>query len=467
MSIKIKTLLAISLILITFLCFDNSQIQTTPDVKFWASSHLILHGIMVFLNYRRFKVQYVPFIFFVSVINFFTWGVSPHFVNVFNFQLGTLNSKALEWSFYGYLVFYFSFQAFSNFQKKADTSNINNTERFEGQDWLKKFNSFKYVLLFLYFLVQIVSLPISNLDGIIVYYTCAIFLIGYYLKVNKFIDSAVLVAILLLESYNNISSGLVYPLMYFYFFLFFVSLNFYKNTWVNNVITFFSAAIIIVFTMLFTSVKAEYRAQNRYEYTVNERANLFRTLIATKYSNENNIQEVKNPESGIIWRLSYPISALSLVLEKTPLLVPFWNGESYVTLLYKFIPRFIWPDKPSEQMGQTFGHRYNILRRDDLHTAMNTPILTEAYMNFSFVGILFVMFFMSYIIASIYFKENQKRNYTDVSVSFILKILKLAYLGTIFLQWESNFSLMIGKIIILIICDYGLVKLFLINREPK
>ena len=79
------------------------------------------------------------------------------------------------------------------------------------------------------------------------------------------------------------------------------------------------------------------------------------------------------------------------VVEATPSRVPFWKGETYYPVLFKPIPRFLYPDKPQENSGQAFGHRYGFLQPDDLSTSYNLPQLVEFYANFGVIGVLLGM----------------------------------------------------------------------------
>ena len=65
------------------------------------------------------------------------------------------------------------------------------------------------------------------------------------------------------------------------------------------------------------------------------------------------------------------------VIEITPARVPFWRGETYYPLLFKAIPRLLYPDKAVEVTGQTFGHRYGFLVPSDLTTSYNLPQVVE------------------------------------------------------------------------------------------
>ena len=89
------------------------------------------------------------------------------------------------------------------------------------------------------------------------------------------------------------------------------------------------------------------------------------------------------------------------VVEFTPSQIPYWDGETYYPLLYKPIPRLIYPDKPVEVTGQTFGHRYGFLNPEDRTTSYNLPQLIEFYINFGIVGVLLGMFLIGVLYRTI------------------------------------------------------------------
>lgn len=85
------------------------------------------------------------------------------------------------------------------------------------------------------------------------------------------------------------------------------------------------------------------------------------------------------------------LAILGYVFGETPALVPYWNGETYRTALASFVPRVIWPDKPTKVIGQEFGHRYQILHPEDESTSINLPILVEMFVNFGWNGAILGM----------------------------------------------------------------------------
>jgi hypothetical protein len=218
----------------------------------------------------------------------------------------------------------------------------------------------------------------------------------------------------------------------------------------------------LIFSVLFSPVKTSYRT---HQFTTNsffEKLGVMYELITsndlTNY--ENTIE--KKTKDGPVWRLSYPLSAVSLVKEKTPSTIPYWKGESYLPIFTKLIPRFLWPDKPTENMGQLFGHRYGILNWDNLTTSMNTPIIAEAYMNFGEMGFYLIFFFMAIVMAKVYSKQNSTQNQDPLSLDTIINTITIAIATVYFTQWESNLSMMIGKFIILYVTT-KLIRRFIIQ----
>ncbi len=465
---RIQRALLVILVLVILYCITNDKVETNADIKLWAFLHLVLHGFIIYRNYDKFKYQYSPFVLFMGLLSFITWGVSPFFVNQEDFQLGTLDPSVLQVSFYGYMMFYFILHRIEVSKLSKLNKQLLNAEfklKWFTAKEIEHFNRLKYIFLGLYILIQFVSLPINGFDSLIVYYTCGLFIVGFYTDLNNIVNNTIFIFILLLESYNAVSSGLIFPLIYLSIFLFVLVFNNYKPTVKNNAFTIIFGGSVLLFAIIFSSIKTEYRAQNSGEFGVIERVGLVRDLLDEDQQENEDIGIVEKAKSGPIWRLSYPVSAFSMVVEKTPSEVPYWDGESYTPLVYKWIPRFIWPDKPSEQMGQIFGHRYKILRDDDLSTSMNTPIIAESYMNFSYFGTFGVMIIMALVIGNVYFLSNLKLYSQGSRLLNLLNVMKIAYLTTLYVQWESNLSLMLGKILILVLTDLALRKYLIKEKE--
>lgn len=153
------------------------------------------------------------------------------------------------------------------------------------------------------------------------------------------------------------------------------------------------------------------------------------------------------------------LTTFAEVIETTPASVPFWRGETYYPLLFKVIPRFLYPDKPVEVTGQTFGHRYGFLAPSDLTTSYNLPQLVEFYANFGVLGVLLGMFFVGVvyrIIQHIFIHSGMGLGAVVASI----------YLFTGLLLIESALSMVLGGLVWGFVL-LGLVHLVMIVVERR
>ena len=144
--------------------------------------------------------------------------------------------------------------------------------------------------------------------------------------------------------------------------------------------------------------------------------------------------------------------------------VPYWDGYSYKILGTKIIPRIFWKDKPSDKLGNEFGHRYNLLLKEDVNkniikdenTSWNMPVLNEFYTNFGKKGVLIGMFLIG-ILFGILVKIGTIKNQKNIeSVILFFLFVPLFFL-------ESHLSLLFGAVfqsyIFLIVSSYFILKL--------
>ena len=131
--------------------------------------------------------------------------------------------------------------------------------------------------------------------------------------------------------------------------------------------------------------------------------------------------------------------------------MPYWDGITYLPIFTKFIPRVVWPDKPVENMGQQFGHKYNRLKDEDTFTSMNTPILAEMFMNFGVWGMYLgcALLALIYLLIENVFNRKSNNQFDNVlNISFLINAF----------SWETNATQLIGIFII-----YYIVYLVLIR----
>lgn len=168
--------------------------------------------------------------------------------------------------------------------------------------------------------------------------------------------------------------------------------------------------ILGVVACLVQNVKTDYRKAiyDDSSMKVSDRLELLGTLMYVKYAEDVELDQDTNPDEVNETTLGQSVSngfgragddSLEIVLEKTPKEVPFWDGESYAALPFIFVPRFLWPDKPSRHIWNKFGRTYGIIGQDDYQTSVGVSFIAEGFMNYGYVGMYTVAFIMGLLIA--------------------------------------------------------------------
>jgi hypothetical protein len=201
---------------------------------------------------------------------------------------------------------------------------------------------------------------------------------------------------------------------------------------------------IIIFVILsgifLHSIKYEIRDSIWYKNNLNSLDKIYITknIIVENFS----VSRLKNINYSAInnHRLFHSINSLNIVSKLTPEKIYFFQGASYKIIYSKFIPRFIWKNKPLDEQGNFWGHRYLVLSPDDNATSWNFPVLNEFYANYGMAGVIFGMFFLGFIIKFLILKLWTK-NISDVEIL----ISSIILFNFFFL--ENNLSQILGKVI--------------------
>jgi hypothetical protein len=129
------------------------------------------------------------------------------------------------------------------------------------------------------------------------------------------------------------------------------------------------------------------------------------------------------------------------VVRRTPRDIPYLDGSTYLSLVGAFVPRVLWPSKPTKNLGQMFGHRYQYLLDSDVSTSVNLPFLVEFYMNFGEFGVVFGMFVVGLIYAGLERLLNRRGQ------TIVRTLMGMAILIPM-LDLESDFSLTFGGVVL-------------------
>lgn len=154
-------------------------------------------------------------------------------------------------------------------------------------------------------------------------------------------------------------------------------------------------------------------------------------------------------------RRSATLDLLADVMRRTPREVPYWGGQTYYTLLGSFVPRFLWPNKPTKTLGNQFGHRYGYIGTNDRWTEVNMPYLLEFFANFGFMGVVFGMLITGSVVRTLDVVLNRPGS------SILRATAALVIIQPIFLI-ESDFSLVFGGLVL-----NGAAMLLLVRHLEK
>lgn len=193
-------------------------------------------------------------------------------------------------------------------------------------------------------------------------------------------------AVIPLETVTRLNTGSVSHVMLYYMMMFVIRLA------VRNRISVFLPLVIFGAFILVNPVKMQYRKLVWNPQVSSQMSSIDKTRLIIELMDGYwlaGTQGNERVEENLRGRTDN-LYLLRVVQDSTPSYVPYWNGETYESAVYILIPRILWPDKPTINTGNSFGHRYFILHENDLTTALNLPWIIEAYANFGVEGIVVV-----------------------------------------------------------------------------
>jgi len=200
------------------------------------------------------------------------------------------------------------------------------------------------------------------------------------------------------------------------------------------------------------SVAMEYRARSWFaetQLTLAGRATLMGSLLVGKVQAQGVVATVEDGWTIVAGR-SANLDLLADVVRQTGTTVPFWSGETYLSLVGFAVPRFIWPSKPTKTLGQDFGHRYGYLDSWDTWTSINLPFLVEFYANFGEIGVLIGMVVVGLLYRLLDNDLNRAGQPLQVTICSLVLLVPL-------LNIESDFSLVFGGLFMNGIALWGLL----------
>ncbi|MBC8029372.1 MAG: O-antigen polysaccharide polymerase Wzy [Pyrinomonadaceae bacterium] len=96
------------------------------------------------------------------------------------------------------------------------------------------------------------------------------------------------------------------------------------------------------------------------------------------------------------------IHQVAYIYSMTPSVVPYQYGKTYSFFLVSFIPRIVWPDKPTSGSANSFyAVTYGVTSEEGAKTTtFGVSILGEAFMNFGWAGVVLIMLLQGILIGA-------------------------------------------------------------------
>jgi hypothetical protein len=217
----------------------------------------------------------------------------------------------------------------------------------------------------------------------------------------------------------------------------------------------FILILILIYPIYLT--RFEYRYKNNLSSSDNKIATGLSRLadIYTKKPIENYYESIDedNEEINRFENVSYLGQCVYLheIVGK-----PFYNGKTFWWLPLAPIPRFILPWKPENLMATKIAYEYGVKQIDDKQSAFNFPMLVEGYINFGFLGIVFIC-----LLQGVFFKLFfNKIAFGSGDINLLILLNSFKWIT----HMEGNITLVFGGILQIYIFWWLIIKFFKLNE---
>ncbi len=146
------------------------------------------------------------------------------------------------------------------------------------------------------------------------------------------------------------------------------------------------------------------------------------------------------------------VHKFAYVYHLTPTYIPYYQGQTYEYFLYAWIPRFLWPGKPTANANDLIDIDYRLKYRGSQST-IGIGQLPEAYINFGVAGIVFVMALQGFIFALLDSSLNKARSEGGRAIYLTVMAYFLNGIG-------SSAAVLFGALFQQILANALIVRLF-------
>ena len=156
------------------------------------------------------------------------------------------------------------------------------------------------------------------------------------------------------------------------------------------------------------------------------------------------------------------IHQVAHIYSMTPEVVPYQHGKTYSFFAVAFIPRLLWPDKPTAGSANGFyAVTYGVTTEEGAKTTtFGVSILGEAFMNFGWAGVVFIMLLQGILIGVMQHSFGGFESGPGGQAVF------LAFFVYFLNGIGSSAEIMFGNILQNLLCGYFLL-LWAREKSPK
>jgi hypothetical protein len=195
----------------------------------------------------------------------------------------------------------------------------------------------------------------------------------------------------------------------------------------------FALILAICFTLFFQVGKQEFRRV--YWYGDTQTSKIDRVKFWTEASLHGWQDAVSDSTGGALAdAINSTFSRVSLltqtanVVDLTPSTIPYQGGQMYSYLLVTWIPRALWPEKPSVSEANRFYQvAYGLSTEEGLETvAIGVGMMTEAYISFGWIGVVGIMFLLGIfydVFRSMFFRNASGVLMTAMGIALLPRII--------------------------------------------
>jgi hypothetical protein len=149
--------------------------------------------------------------------------------------------------------------------------------------------------------------------------------------------------------------------------------------------------------------------------------------LGQAFEARNKVSSGRDRSQTFLERMSLK-GSVETIVTKTGDVTPFQRGYTLTPLISEFVPRLIWPDKPSVAVGRIMNKEFNV--SDVADTYISPSHLGDLYWNFGWLGVVFGMSFIGLLLGYLGSRFNLAEAATITRLMVVVVTIRLLILGS-------------------------------------